>query len=88
VAGRTGLPVARALVRRVDTPPQTGLSAARRRANVAAAFAVRGRAQVAGRVVVLVDDVRTTGATVRACAAALLAAGAAEVRLLTAARVD
>jgi ComF family protein len=88
VAGRTGLPVARALVRRVDTPPQTGLSAARRRANVAAAFAVRRRAQVAGRVVVLVDDVRTTGATVRACASALLAAGAAEVRLLTAARVD
>jgi ComF family protein len=77
-----------ALVRRIDTPSQTGLSAAARRANVAGAFAVRRRAQVAGRVVVLVDDVLTTGATARACARVLVQAGATEVRLLTAARVD
>jgi ComF family protein len=76
-----------ALVRRLDTAPQTGLSAAGRRANVRDAFVVRQRPRVAGRAVVLVDDVLTTGATAHACARALLAAGAAEVRLLTVARV-
>ena len=78
---------AAALVRRQDTRSQTGLSAAARRANVKGAFAVRRRASIAGRVVVLVDDVLTTGATASACAQALRAAGAREVRLLTAARV-
>jgi predicted amidophosphoribosyltransferase len=73
-------------VRRKETPPQTGLSAAARRRNVRDAFAVRRRAQVAGRVVVLVDDVLTTGATASACARALRDAGAAEVRVLTVAR--
>jgi ComF family protein len=77
----------RALVRRQDTPAQTGLSAAARRANLRDAFAVRRRSCVAGRTVVLIDDVLTTGSTARACARALRQAGAAEVRLLTAARV-
>ena len=84
---RAGLAAAAALVRRTDTPPQTGLSAAARRANVRGAFAVRRRGLVAGRTVVLVDDVLTTGATASACARALAQAGAREVRLLTAARV-
>jgi ComF family protein len=85
---RTGLELAaRALVRRVDTLPQAGLSAAGRRRNVAGAFAVRKRTKVSGRVVVLMDDVMTTGATALACARILKDAGAAEVRLLSVARV-
>jgi len=76
-----------ALVRRQDTVPQAGLSAAARRRNVRAAFAVRRKASVAGRTVTLVDDVVTTGATALACGRELLAAGAREVRLLSVARV-
>jgi len=84
---RSGLTVAEVLVRRKDTAAQTGLSGAARRTNVAGAFAARGKGRVAGRVAVLVDDVFTTGATAMACARVLSAAGAAEVRVLTAARV-
>jgi ComF family protein len=88
LARRTGLRAApAALVRRRDTSPQAGLTAAARRANVEGAFAVRQRARVAGRPVVLVDDVLTTGATARGCARALREAGVAEVRVLTVARV-
>lgn len=85
---RAGRPCGdRALVRRKDTSPQAGLSAAARHRNVAEAFAVRRRGLVAGRVVTLVDDVLTTGATAHACARVLRDAGAEEVRLLSVARV-
>ncbi|HEX9186006.1 MAG TPA: ComF family protein [Vicinamibacteria bacterium] len=88
VGRRVGRPVCPdALVRRLDTAPQAGLTAAARRRNVAGAFAVRRKAAVAGRTVVLVDDVFTTGATAFACARRLAEAGADEVRLLTVARV-
>jgi ComF family protein len=88
IGRRMGRPLVEgALVRRRETMPQTGLSAAARRRNVEDAFAVRRRGLVAGHVVTLVDDVLTTGATARACARALRAAGAREVRILALARV-
>ena len=88
LAARSAAALAPALViRRRDTPRQTGLSAALRRRNVRGAFAVPRPERVRGRILVLVDDVYTTGATLRACAEALRRAGAAEVRVLTLARV-
>jgi ComF family protein len=72
------------LIRSRATRPQVGLGATERKENVAGAFVVRR--DVAGQRVVLVDDVCTTGATLEACAAALKAAGAAEVRGYTLSR--
>ena len=67
------------------TQPQSDLGAAQRRANVRGAFAAA--AAVAGRHVILVDDVLTTGATAAECARALRAAGATRVGVLAVARV-
>jgi ComF family protein len=86
VASALELPVARALRRVRRTAPQADLPASRRFANVHAAFAMRRGIDVRGRVLVLIDDVMTTGATLEACAAVLAAAGAREVRALTAAK--
>jgi ComF family protein len=74
----------RALRRDRATPPQVGLGLAAREANVRGAF--RASTAVAGRHVLLVDDVLTTGATLRACAEAAMAAGASSVSALTFAR--
>jgi competence protein ComFC len=76
-----------AVVRRIHTERhRAGMDAKARRQSVAAAFAVRHPKLIAGRRVLLVDDVFTTGATVSACAAALKEAGAEEVFVLTIAR--
>jgi ComF family protein len=85
------LPVMRPLRRLRSTAPQVDLSAAERERNVKNAFEVidrTPRSALAGKILVLVDDVTTTGATLEACARVLRKAGAADVRALTAARVS
>ncbi len=81
-----GLKPVNALRRTRATPTQAGLSRTARRANVAGAFVVRDASLVRGRRVLLVDDVMTTGATLRACAAALKRAGAQSVSIAVLAR--
>lgn len=85
LARHVGLPVIHALRRTRATTTQTDLPEWRRHENVKGAFALRKRIP-AGALVIVVDDVSTTGATVDACARVLLDAGAGEVRALTAAR--
>jgi ComF family protein len=95
-----GIAVLPVLRRTHSTRPQVELPAAERHRNVKDAFEVIGRSNgigrslhrrdrpdLAGKILVLVDDVTTTGATLEACARVLKTAGAAEIRALTAARV-
>jgi ComF family protein len=90
LAAALPIPVIHALWRRRVTPPQTGLTAGARRRNVRGAFRVSPlvsrrtvHSLLVDRTVVLVDDVRTTGATLEACAHVLKGAGVKEVRALT-----
>ena len=76
-----------ALARTRRTPPLKGMSPLQRRKTVAGAFRVRDRRSVAGKTVILVDDVLTTGSTADACARTLKRAGAARVELISWARV-
>jgi ComF family protein len=90
VSKESGVPVATGALKRVRaTAQQVGLSRTERAANIQGAFRVpeESKAAVAGRRLVLVDDVLTSGATVEGCARALLRAGAANVDVLIFARV-
>lgn len=90
LASHLGPPVVHALWRVSPTRAQVGLPAAARRRNVRGAFMAspllgqrRRAACISGQVVALVDDVRTTGATLEECAEVLRVMGASEVRILT-----
>jgi ComF family protein len=87
LAAAAGWPLETSLLLRArDTQPQVELPPQARRRNVEGAFSVPRPDAVAGRRVLLVDDVCTTGATLGACAAPLLDAGAAGVWGLVIAR--
>ena len=75
------------LIRSRQTEPQTSFNGAARRTNLKNAFTVEKPQRLAGKKILLVDDVFTTGTTVNECARVLKKAGAAEVMVLTLARV-
>jgi ComF family protein len=86
----SGVPVLHGGIKRVRaTPQQVGLSKSERADNVQGAFRVPAdqKAEIAGKRLILIDDVLTSGATVDTCARALLRAGAAHVDVLVFARV-
>jgi len=74
------------LYKKRETLPQIGLGAKERQSNLRGAFKVVGNAR--GKRLILLDDVMTTGATVRECSKALIRAGAKEVVVVTLARAS
>jgi ComF family protein len=83
----TGIPVHNQLLKRTHpTSTQTRLSRAERTENVKRAFAYKGRTKLAGKKIILLDDVLTTGATASACAKLLMQNGASVVDVWTVAR--
>ncbi|GAH54355.1 unnamed protein product, partial [marine sediment metagenome] len=69
-----------------NVPPQTSLRVEERAENVSGAFGVAKGDKIKGKVVLLVDDVYTTGSTIRECSSVLRNAGVKEVKALTVAQ--
>ena len=71
------------LIKKKDTPQQVGLEREQRLKNLKGVFKVLHRKDVSGKVVLLVDDVITTGTTLDECAQSLINAGASKVYCIT-----
>jgi competence protein ComFC len=85
---RTGIPVLdRVLIRKRDTSAQAGLRRLERMENMANAFAFRNREEIQSKILLLIDDIYTTGATAEQCSRVLMEAGASRVYVMTAATV-
>jgi ComF family protein len=76
----------RRLIKVANVPAQTSLEAGERAKNVRGAFRIRKAKDLEGKIVLLVDDVYTTGSTLRECSLVLKKAGAKEVRAVTVAQ--
>jgi len=72
-----------ALVKVKNVPPQTSLQARERAHNIRGAFKIKKAEEIEGKTVLLLDDVYTTGSTLRECALALKKSGVKDVRALT-----
>ncbi len=71
------------LIKTKDTAPQVGLRANDRKKNIRKAFEIKNKERIKGKNIMLVDDVYTTGATVRECSGVLKRAGAADIHVIT-----
>lgn len=82
-----GIPIEGSVLKKIkNNPPQTSLKQEERLRNVRGAYGIVNQERIKGRVVLLVDDVFTTGSTIRECATLLRRAGAREVRAVTVAQ--
>ena len=86
MASQFGMPVSNALKKTRHTQPQVRLARSARLKNVEHSIAVKKPADIRGKIVLLIDDVMTTGTTCSECARVLYEAGAEEVFALTVAR--
>ena len=88
ISGLINIPVHQKVLKRIKyTKPQSKLNAAERQQNVKDAFRVIEPGAVKGKTVIIVDDVLTTGSTIRACAESLVNAQVTKVLALTAAAI-
>jgi ComF family protein len=71
------------LIKKINVPPQTSLPAEQRKINNKGAYEVYNPYRIRGKVLLLVDDVYTTGATIEECSSVLIKSGAREVRAVT-----
>lgn len=83
VSKELGIPYAKALRKIFNTPPQRTVSAKYRRGNVFGAYDIEPKADIAGKTILIIDDVKTTGATISHCSYLLKIYGADSVYAAT-----